>query len=246
MNTILILRGWGSSFKNWVDFINLLNNRGYKVYSPDLPGFGDTPLPSQPWSVDDYAKWVKEFCEKENLSQFFLFGHSFGGRIAIKFVVRYPEKIRGLILVNAAGVRREENLDLRQKIILKISRIINFILAAPLFSWFSFPFRGLAYFLAGTRDFYLIKNPVMKETFKKVIAEDLSPFLPKIKIKTLIVWGEKDKMVPLKNAYLIKEKISNSTLKIISNIGHNPHREAPEKLAEIIGNFSGLKPDVSP
>jgi len=77
----------------------------------------------------------------------------------------------------------------------------------------------------------------MKETLKKVLSEDLTPELSQIKAKTLLVWGEKDKAVSIQDAYLMKEKISNSTLEIIPGASHTPNLELPEKLAKIIANF---------
>ena len=77
----------------------------------------------------------------------------------------------------------------------------------------------------------------MRETFKKVVSEDLEFYLGQIKSETLIVWGEKDKMVPLSIAYLIKEKILNSELVIISEAGHSVQIEKPKKLVKIIADF---------
>lgn len=77
----------------------------------------------------------------------------------------------------------------------------------------------------------------MRESFKKIVAEDLVPELSKIKTKTLIIWGKKDKILPLKNGYLMKERIPNSILKIFPEAAHTPNLEVPEKLSEIVVQF---------
>ena len=77
----------------------------------------------------------------------------------------------------------------------------------------------------------------MKDTYLKIINEDLSGLLGKVKIPTLIVWGEKDESTPIQEAFLIKEKIAGSELKTLPKIRHNPHFEAPERLSEIILKF---------
>jgi len=77
----------------------------------------------------------------------------------------------------------------------------------------------------------------MKETFKRIIEEDLVDYLPSIKSRTLIVWGENDKLTPLSIARLLKEKIADSELVIIPGFGHNLHLETPEKLSETILKF---------
>ena len=78
---------------------------------------------------------------------------------------------------------------------------------------------------------------MMRQVMKNVLNEDLLADLIEIKNKTLIVWGERDRMVPLKYAYIFKDKIKDSQLVVIPNVGHSPNLEAPVKLAEIVLNF---------
>src|SRR3989338_4498714 len=133
MNTILILHGWGSCAKNWDRVRELLEKEGIKVFVPDLPGFGENPPPAKPWSIDDYVDWTRDYCRKNNLSQFFLLGHSFGGEVAIKYAIKYPQNIERLFLVAASYLRR------------KTSKIILLSIAAKIFKIFSFlPFYSLA------------------------------------------------------------------------------------------------------
>lgn len=95
----------------------------------------------------------------------------------------------------------------------------------------------VVYKLAGARDYY-VADGTMKEVMKKIGKEDdLEGILEKIQNPTLILWGKKDDILPLKDAYRIKEKIKNSELKIIPKAKHSPHREAPETLAELIIQF---------
>lgn len=125
---ILVLHGWGGSSKSWLKVKELLEQKGSKVFVPDLPGFGEEPEPPKPWSGIDYLDWVKKYSEKEGLSQFFLLGHSFGGGLSISFASLYPEKILGLILVDSARVGMKKNLSIRQKIIIKFKRSVIFYL----------------------------------------------------------------------------------------------------------------------
>ena len=84
---------------------------------------------------------------------------------------------------------------------------------------------------------YYIADGVMKETMKNLGFEDLELLLEKIKRPTLIIWGKRDDVLPVKDAYRIQEKIESSTIKIITQARHSPHREAPEELAEYISQF---------
>ena len=199
--TILILHGWGVGAKNWKLVKELLENQGYKVFVPDLPGFGGSSPPPQVWTIDDYVNWVKEFSEKQNLSRFFLLGYSFGGRISIKFALKYPEKLLGLILVSCAGIKH--NKTFKQLVISKIAKWGNKFSFCPFYCFFRKIFYRL---IIRKSDYFGLKGSI-KETFKRVIEEDLTPYLSQIKVSTLIVWGKEDRITPLKDAYLIKEKI---------------------------------------
>ena len=237
MSTILILHGWGSCAKNWSQVKELLEGGGYKVFVPDLPGFGETPEPLQPWSVDDYVEWVNDFCEKENLLQFFLLGHSFGGGIAAKLASSFSEKVLGLILVSPAIRRRR---TLKQYIFLGLAKMGNLVFTIPILFFLRPLARKILYVFAGTKDYYKLeirKAVRLKESFKKIVKEDLTYCLPKIKIPTLIIWGEKDVVTPVKEAYSIKNKIKNAKIEIIKDSQHGLNLEKPDILAEKIIQF---------
>lgn len=231
---ILVLHGWGGASDSWIEVQEILAQKGYKVICPDFPGFGKTPPPPDPWDLGDYANLILNFTQKLGLDSFFLLGHSFGGRISIKFVTQYPDKIKILILCASAGIKPKPGL--KTIIIFWLARIGNAIFTPKHLRRFKDSVRNLFYIFLRNRD-YVKANGVMKETIKKVLAKDLLPDLSKIKTKTLIVWGEIDKMVPLKYGYVFKEKIENSELEILPKIGHSPHLETPRKLAEIISEF---------
>lgn len=232
---ILILHGWGwpASVDQWARVKELLEHQEYRVFVPDLPGFGKNPPPTKPWTISDYAEWAKDFCEKNGLSQFFLLGHSFGGSVATKFSVKYPEKVRKLILVDSAGIRRKR---LKKEIQKKIAHFLNKFSFLPFYNLV----RKIAYKTLFRRSDYLLTEGVMKETYLNVIREDISDSFSNISVPVLLVWGKKDKITPLQHAYFMKEKIPGAKLEIIPNVKHNPHFEAPEKLAEIILNFIKL------
>src|SRR5579872_6395942 len=107
---VVILHGWGGSAKSFAAFAEVLERKGYKVHSFDLPGFGTAEPPPKPWSVDDHVSFVKEFCDRNGLTRFFLMGHSFGGRVSIKFAAQYPDKLAGLVLYAAAGIKPKPSL----------------------------------------------------------------------------------------------------------------------------------------
>ena len=231
METVLILHGWGASSQSWVRVKELLENRDCKVIVPDLPGFGESAKLIKPWTIDDYVRWVKDFCEEESLSQFFLLGHSFGGSLAIKFSLAYPDKIKKLILIDSAGIRKK---TIKKEIIKKIANLLNKFSFLPFYSFV----RSSLYKIIKS-DYFSLQG-IMKETYLNVIGEDLSKRVAGISIPLMLIWGEKDRLTPLPNAYLIRDRVNGAKLEIIANVGHNPHSEATGILTEKVLNF--IKP----
>ena len=102
---LLILHGWGSSSDSWIKVQETLAEKGYKVIVPDFPGFGKSITPREPWGIDDYTGFIFNFVKETKLKDFFLLGHSFGGRVSVRFASLYPEKIKSLILCDSAGIK---------------------------------------------------------------------------------------------------------------------------------------------
>ena len=217
---ILILHGWGSCAKKWDKVKELLENQGYQVFVPDLPGFGQNPPPNKAWNIDDYVEWVKDFCEKNNLSRFFLSGLCFGGSVAAKYSLRYPEDIEKLFLSASAGIRKK---TAKKEFFKKIS---------PFFRGFSL-LRRIFYRFFVKSD-YQYTSGIMRETYLKVINEDISGLFSQIKVPTVIIWGEKDDITPVADAYFMNKEIKNSQLEVLPGIGHRIRKEAPELLVEKI------------
>ena len=260
-STLIILHGWRSSKEKWQAVRENLERRGVRVIIPDLPGFKDETELNEVWDLDDYVEWFEKFssccCEpssmrdearrfrsssknpelfhrftsRNNNLRFFLLGHSFGGRIAIKYTAKNPEKVKGLILVSSAGIKHKKTF--RQNLLFQMAKAGNKFSFLPFFNFL----RKVFYkFIVKEKDYPEAKG-YLKETFKKIISEDLTRHLEQIKPPTLIIWGEKDKMTPISDAYLMNEKIKNSKLKVLKNIGHLPYRETPKKLSEVIMDF---------
>jgi pimeloyl-ACP methyl ester carboxylesterase len=158
---ILVLHGWGGSSDSWVEVQQILANRGYQVIVPDFPGFGKSLTPLRPWDLTDYTNWLMDFINYQKLEKFYLLAHSFGGRIAIKFAIRYPEKIKSLILCDSAGIRPKPGL--KTKIIFWLAKIGNAIFAPKHLIRLKDAARNLFYVFLRNKD-YVKANGTMKET----------------------------------------------------------------------------------
>jgi len=233
---VLILHGWGGSSDSWIKVQEILAAKNYKVVCPDLPGFGKSQNPAQGLTIDDYCNFIFNFAQEIGLNNFFLIGHSLGGGLAVKFTVHHPEKVKGLILCDAAVVRKKR-YSFRQKTAYLLTKAGWLVFSLPFLEKIFYPLaKKMVYKIAGTHDYYLAKG-MMKETFKKVSIEDLTGFVSKIQAPTLIIWGKGDKTLPLEDGFMMKKFISNAEIEVIDGADHSPHQRTPEQLSQIILKF---------
>ena len=208
----------------------LLSQNNFSVVVPDLPGFGKSAVPPVPWSTENYCNFVEQFIQTIGLHDFCLLGHSFGGGVAATYAAKFPSRLKKLVLF-ASAVFRE-----------KTAKQTIFRVVASVLKMFSFlPFYGLLrkafYRFIVRKSDYPYVSETMKETYKKVIGDDLSSYFPSIQTPTLIIWGDKDDVIPVSDAYLIQQKIKDSQLVIIPGGDHDIEQHMPEQLTNHITNF---------
>lgn len=197
---LIFLHGWGSDLHIFDKIVSQINE-DYTIYQIDLPGFGQSEI-NEAYSIDEYAKFMYLFCMELGLTKPVLLGHSFGGRVAIKYASIYP--ITKLILVSTPGIKERFNILKCFKIRLyKISKKMNINIKL------------------GSTD-YKSSSGFLKDVLVKTVNNDLTQSLSKIKCDTLIIHGEKDKTVPLYIAKKIQKNIANSGIVVVKKAGHFP------------------------
>lgn len=221
----LILHGWGSSSNKWIKEAEIISEKGFKVIIPDLPGFGESAQLERPWTVNDYVKWFEEFTKLLEIQDFYLLGYSFGGALASKIAVKYPQRVQKLFLVAAAVIRKKTP---QKNFLAKISKLIKLFYFLPFYAFFR---KAIYKFIIRKSD-YVYTEGIMKQTYLNVVADDISFHLSFIRVPTVIIWGDKDQSVPIDDARAINEKIKNSKLVIIPGADHLIHKQIPEVLAE--------------
>ena len=228
MKNIVLLHGWGANSKKLESLAQNLRVKKWKVLVPQLPGF-NAPEPDSEWSLNEYAKFVSDFAKKAFGSEnYFVFGHSFGGGVAIKMASNAQNEIEGLVLCAGRGISRGNKIKRGIFYVLsKMGKALLFVL--PL----AHLWRKLIYKLAREHD-YEKASPRMKGVFKKVVEEDLKPQISKIKAPSLILWGKLDKITPIADALYLKENLTTSELVTYEDQGHRLPYEKPQEIAEEI------------
>ena len=220
---LVVLPGWREKVESFDSLINILKEE-LEVFVIPLPGFQEKL--DRPYNFDDYLNYLEE--KLENLENFYLMGHSFGGALAMLYSLKNPQKIKKLILYNAAIVRER---TLKKRIIsffTKIFKPLEKILPQKL----SFFLKKIFYrFIVKSYDYFLVDEN-LKKTFAN-INQDLREKAKNLNVKTVLLWGKNDKITPLKHALILKNLIKDSELITLEG-GHSPHKENPEKFAGIL------------
>lgn len=229
--SILILHGWGLSGAVYLKLARLLKREGFAVFVPDLPGFGKEPLRSQAMMLDDYVSFVDEFLKANKIDKLIIIGHSFGGRVALKYAFKYPQKTNKIVLTGAPVIRRRV---FKRKI-----SLVAAIAGGQLFRFLPKAtkdfLRKLLYFLIGEWDYY--KAGSLKQVFKNIISEDLVVYAKNVKVPVLLVWGENDKVVPVSDMKKIVKIIPHATFSVVKDAGHKLPYEKPEAFVKAIRQF---------
>ena len=228
-HSLIFLHGWRSNKEAWLPVTQLMENAGYRLIFIDLPGFGSSETPKQPYTLHDYAQTVRLFAEKLDLKVHAVIGHSAGARIAAKLAAEHPEFMDKLVLIASGGARPA---------FIKLKACLAKI-AKPFFiPRFMTPLRKKLYAWIGAEDY--LATPDLQKTFVNVIKENLDQLLPQIKNDTLIIWGEKDETAPLEYGKHMTRLIPNAHLEIIENAGHYCFREQPQLFSGLIVRFIAL------
>ncbi len=225
---IVLLHGWGASTKKLEPLANQLEKLGWKVFLPKLPGF-DMPSPEVVWGLEDYSDFIadrsNDFFKGK---KYFIFGHSFGGGIAIKSALREKGQISGIVLCANRGISRTSVI--KRKLFLVIAKIGKVFLTIPQVGSI---YKKVIYKLAREHDYEKAQG-IMKEVFKKVVEDDLRPSVKRINTPALVLWGTADRVTPITDAYYIKRNLKGSKLVEFEGEGHRLPYNKPEEIAKEI------------
>ena len=208
----------------------------FTVYAPSHPGFFGTPRPSWVYSITDVAHFTLELAQQLGLSNYVLAGHSIGGWIAAEMAAMSSANIRGLVLIDAAGIRPAHS---------EIAEVFMVSGDARLKLGFHDPAQVPNYDVftaepdpAQVRVAHSNMEMLSRLAWKPYLHNPSLPhYLGKVTTPTLIVWGRQDAILPLECGELLHKAIAGSTLSVIDNCGHSPQMEKPGEFNSAVTAF---------
>lgn len=220
-DAIVLLHGWGQNIQ-MMQMLGEPFKKDYRIIILDFPGFGLSPEPKKVMDVNDYTVMVEELLKKLGVKNPILIGHSFGGRVSVKYASR--NEVKKVILLSPA-LKGHDKKGLKTK-------VLKFLKTVPgiksLESW--------AKNHIGSRD-YKAASPIMKQVLVKTVNEDLSEDAKKIKAPTILIYGDLDSEVPEEDTKEYERLIPDCGLILYEGCTHYAYLERLQQTINIIRNF---------
>jgi pimeloyl-ACP methyl ester carboxylesterase len=227
---VLVLHGWGASIEAVHPIVTGLSPVT-TVHALDLPGFGQSEQPPSPWGVEDYQTFVAAYLDTLSIERPSIVGHSNGGRIAIRMASTEPARASRLVLVDSAGIRPKRTLRWYRRVAMaKVGKHSARFFGAP-----GERLRSLLVARAASADY--AAAGAMRPTLVKLVNADLRPFMPRIVVPTLLVWGSLDTDTPLSAAREMERLIPDAGLVVLEGAGHYSYLDQPARFARIVSHF---------
>jgi len=212
---LLLLHGGSNNWRGWGKNIEVLAQH-YRVIAPDIVGFGKSDKSKSVYGIDDFVDYVGGFVSALNIERMHLAGHSLGGRIALEFVCRYPDRVEKIIPIAPFGFGKLSTW--------------GFILGVISYWGRKLAFRKQPY-------------PTLDIEYSRDGFEVLKDKLKKVETPAMIVWGEKDPYLPAKQAYIADSALPNSKVEVMPQCGHAPQSENYYRFNKLVLDF--LAEDVA-
>jgi len=216
---LVLIHGFGVSGYVWQRALPYLAQQ-HEVFVVDLPGYGHSRT-NGAWHLRDMAPLLAHWLQKLQLSPIALMGHSMGGAISIHLAAHAPELVSRLVLVNAAGIPLQTPLP---------------ALASRSFHSFFQPGNG-SLPLPLVRDLLHPRIPLLWQTAQEMKRSDFRAELAQITIPTLIIWGERDVMLPIALGHALQEALPHATFLMMPRCGHRPMLAQPALFSKSILAF---------
>ena len=229
---VVLLHGWGQNMYMMSAIENHLNQH-FSVWNLDFPGFGESGEPPVAWGMDEYTKFLEEFIRINGIKDPILIGHSFGCRAAIRYAAAHS--VHKMCLTGAAGIRPKQSES--QKLRVKAYKAAKWVLKASHQDAMLKKLQDRS----GSQD-YRNAQGVMRETFVKVVNDDVSPLLPKVTCPVLLVWGSLDTAAPLWMGQQMEKEMPDAGLAVFEGDDHFAYWNQADRFNRVLDIF--LKEDM--
>jgi len=250
---ILLIHGIAGSSTAWRDVMPTLAER-YTVIAPDLIGHGQSAKPMGDYSLGAYASGMRDLLHVLGVAHASVVGQSFGGGVAMQLAFQHPECCERLVLVDSGGLGREVSWLLRFMTLPASEYLMPLLFPAIVRE------RGnqislmlhrhgirMARVSEMWRSYVSLTESTNRQSFIRTLRSVIDPGGQTVSamdrmylaesMPTLIVWGDRDAIIPVSHAYAAHEAIPGSRLEIIEGSGHFPHAEAPEQFLAVLTDF---------
>lgn len=244
---VVLIHGTGASLHTFDAWTARLQ-KDRRVIRMDLPGFGLTgPFPDRNYSMDRYVSFIEQFLANRGVSRCVLGGNSLGGAIAWQFALKNPEVVDKLVLIDAGGypmASESKPIAFTLARIPVLNKILTFITPRSMVR-------------SSVENVYADKSKVsddlVERYFKLTLREgnrqalvdrmsmeadmEKAALVKNISCHTLVLWGDKDLLIPVSNAHRFHQDLPHSELVILKNSGHVPMEENPEESYRVLKTF---------
>jgi pimeloyl-ACP methyl ester carboxylesterase len=249
--TIVWIHGLSGSWQNWLENLPVLAADGWRCVAMDLPGFGASPMPAERISITGYAAIVDDLLAELGVTRAVVVGNSMGGFIGAEIAIRFGTWVDRLVLVSAAGLTIEHQRNLYR--LARATGVITAMGAGWLASradWLARRPRSRKQILAVVAAHPgRLPGPLVAEQLRgsgkpgfvpamdALTSYPIRDRLPEIKAPTLIVWGDKDPLVPVRDAWEFGRLIPDARVVVYEDTGHVAMLERPAAFNALLKEF---------
>jgi pimeloyl-ACP methyl ester carboxylesterase len=247
--TIVLVHGIAGDSSEWATVVDRLA-KGYDVIAPDLAGHGESTRLQGDHSIGAFATWLRDLLEALEVERATFVGHSLGGGVVMQFAYQFPEYVERMVLVSSGGLGREVSALIRAASLPFAERVLGLLGGAahgaePLLSRVGLgphTQRGeMLHRVAG------LTNTDRRAAFVRAVRAIASPGGQRVNamdrlylaedVPTLIVWGARDRIIPVHHAHATHDAVPGSELVIFDEAGHFPHADDPSRFTQIVEDF---------
>lgn len=246
--TLVLVHGLGDNgARDWDGIIAALADR-FHIVTFDLPGFGRSERKNSDYSPESYARFLHWVVTHYTGGHVTLIAHSMGGAISLYYAAQHPEVVQRLILFDAAGVLHRGALLRFMTSVPEDGPSNTAVMrrsAAQVNEWISMAIvkgEALSSQFGGLIDESRVRNFLVKDTPTTIagaalVATDFSTVIPKVTTPVFMIWGERDRVAPLRTGQVLERQLPSSQLTTIADAAHVPMRETPQRALALVEEF---------